>query len=199
MKLYFARHGESEANVLRVISNRGQVHGLTEKGRAQALALAERLRGTGVARVVASPLLRAAQTGAIVAAQLGVPCDSAGGLREPDCGMAEGRADAEAWALHASLWEQWLVHLRWDTCIPGGESFNDVQRRFVPLVESLLDAGQDVVLVGHGMLFIIMLPLVLNNLPRAWLKGRDFPNPACVIAESGADGLTCLEWCGIKI
>src|SRR6476646_8171101 len=43
MKLYFVRHGESEANLLREISNRGTRHGLTAKGRAQATALAQSL------------------------------------------------------------------------------------------------------------------------------------------------------------
>ena len=32
MKLYFVRHGESEANVLGVISNRGFQHPLTDTG-----------------------------------------------------------------------------------------------------------------------------------------------------------------------
>ena len=40
MRAYFVRHGESEANILEVISNRGSVHGLTEKGRRQANQLA---------------------------------------------------------------------------------------------------------------------------------------------------------------
>jgi broad specificity phosphatase PhoE len=43
MKLYFVRHGQSEANISRVISNRGWVHPLTEKGLQQAHDLAARL------------------------------------------------------------------------------------------------------------------------------------------------------------
>jgi len=200
VKLYFVRHGESEANVLRVIANRGQGPALTEKGRAQAATLAEKLRGVGVARVVTSPLLRGMQTGMILAETLGVPCTTGlEGLREPDCGVAEDRSDAEAWALNASMWEQWLVHLRWDYRVPGGESFNDVQHRFVPLLSSLLEGGEDLLLVGHGMLYGSMLPLVLNNVTRAWVAGRELPNTAYVVAESGPGGLTCLEWNGMKI
>ena len=40
MRIYFARHGESEANLLHVFSNRGVKHGLTARGRAQAETLA---------------------------------------------------------------------------------------------------------------------------------------------------------------
>ena len=36
MKLYFTRHGESKANLLHEISNRGFKHGLTERGFHQA-------------------------------------------------------------------------------------------------------------------------------------------------------------------
>jgi broad specificity phosphatase PhoE len=43
MMLYFVRHGESEANTLGVISNRGLRFGLTDTGRQQAAALAEKL------------------------------------------------------------------------------------------------------------------------------------------------------------
>ena len=45
LRIHFARHGESQANLIREISNRGLVHGLTRKGRLQAQALAEVLRG----------------------------------------------------------------------------------------------------------------------------------------------------------
>ena len=41
MQLYFARHGESEANVLKVISNRGCKRGLTELVTAE-VTVAER-------------------------------------------------------------------------------------------------------------------------------------------------------------
>ncbi|MBK9055673.1 MAG: histidine phosphatase family protein [Chloroflexi bacterium] len=43
MRFYFVRHGESEANILHEMSNRGWKHGLTEKGREQAAALAYNL------------------------------------------------------------------------------------------------------------------------------------------------------------
>jgi broad specificity phosphatase PhoE len=37
-RLYFVRHGESEVNVLRVISNRGFVHGLTATGQCHLVS-----------------------------------------------------------------------------------------------------------------------------------------------------------------
>jgi broad specificity phosphatase PhoE len=203
LRLYFVRHGESEANVLRVISNRGRMHGLTDKGRQQALALAGALHGARISAILSSPLLRAAQTAEILAQWLEVGVETSDALREPDCGIAEGRADAEAWQLHHDLWDDWLVRLRWDSRIAGGESFNDVQQRFMPLLDRLLRENQDVsrslVLIGHGMLYHCLLPLVLTNISRQAVAGLGFPNTGYVLAESGPNGLVCLEWCGAAV
>ena len=59
MNLYFARHGESEANIQNVISNRGLQHPLTLNGRKQAARLAEHLKDAGLAGIFCSPIQRA--------------------------------------------------------------------------------------------------------------------------------------------
>jgi len=197
MKLYFARHGESEANVLKVISNRDSRHGLTEKGRWQATELASNLKGSGATRIYSSPLLRALKTAEIVSSALGVDCDVTDALREFDCGIAEGRSDPESWDLHRQVMEDWLQHGQLDARIEQGESFRDIQNRFVPFIESLLEEQGEAdacILVGHGGLYLCMLPLVLVNISPA--TALPFPNAAYVLAEARSDGLVCLEWCG---
>lgn len=92
MKLYFVRHGESEANLLREFSNRGLKHGLTDKGRTQAAELAQKLKETPVTKIFSSPLLRAVQTTEILAASLSKPYQLTGALREYDCGVLEGKS-----------------------------------------------------------------------------------------------------------
>ena len=70
--LLLARHGETDWNV----AGRWQGHTdvpLNATGRAQALALAERLRNEGIAAVATSDLSRARHTAEIVAGALGVP------------------------------------------------------------------------------------------------------------------------------
>nr|PZN29577.1 MAG: hypothetical protein DIU80_09165 [Chloroflexota bacterium] len=74
-------------------------HHLTERGRQQATRLAEELRGRPIARIASGPILRARKTAALLAAACGLPLDVTDALREYGCGVAEGRADAEAWAL----------------------------------------------------------------------------------------------------
>jgi len=203
MKLYFVRHGESEANVLQVISNRGWVHPLTEKGRQQANTLAEKLRGAGITKIFTSPLRRAAETAEILSQSLGVGIEITDALREFDCGIAEGRSDPEAWRMHRELWNDWIVQLGWESRIEGGESFLDMQRRFVPWLERILREEQNnlesLVLIGHGALYYSMLPVVLFNISRQSIAGVDFPNTGYVLAENGLQGLVCLEWCGAKV
>src|SRR5262245_51081645 len=107
MHLYFVRHGESEANVLRVISNRQLPHGLTEKGKQQASVLAESLKSVPIAALYSSPILRAIQTSEILAKTLAIPYETTDALREYDCGVLEGRADDDAWRQHDVIFERW--------------------------------------------------------------------------------------------
>lgn len=201
MKLYFVRHGESEANILRVISNRGWIHPLTEKGRQQARDLAVKLKTASITKIYTSPLQRAAQTAEILSQNLGVEFEITDALREFDCGIAEGRTDAEAWRLNAWVNEEWAVHHRWESRIEGGESFLDLRSRFLPLVNDLLQdhahRPENFILIGHGALYYHMLTQILPNLPVQFEGG--FPNTGYLLVEARPEGLVCLEWCGIKI
>jgi probable phosphoglycerate mutase len=198
MRFYFARHGESIANLLEEFSNRGVKHGLTEKGQQQAATLAQRLKDASIVRIYSSPLLRATQTAAILAAELSVPWEAADALREFDVGIFEGRSDPESWRVFRELLAAWLYRQEWDRRIEQGESFWDIQGRFVPFIEGILKqkwpADCGVVLVGHGGTYVCMLPLLMKNLdPQAdylWaLKNTDL-----VIGEVRQEGLVCLSW-----
>jgi broad specificity phosphatase PhoE len=202
MKLYFTRHGESVANVIQVISNRGLVHPLTDKGREQAHALAGTLREVGITAIYTSPLLRAVQTAEILSERLGVGFQPADALREYDCGILEGASGAETWAAFWALRADWQDGKR-ERRVEGGESFLDMEARFVPFVQALIaDAAQQdggVVLIGHGGLYMSMLPLVLTNIDAGFPDHHSFPNTGYVLAETRPQGLLCLEWCGMRV
>jgi broad specificity phosphatase PhoE len=201
MKLYFVRHGESEANLLREFSNRGLKHGLTDKGRTQAAELAQKLKGTPVAKIFSSPLLRAAQTTEILAATLGKPYQLTGALREYDCGVLEGKSDAASWAWFDRVFQDWLIDHKWETRIEGGESFLDIKARFVPFIEALLEtySSEDLILVGHGGLYRCMLPLILTNVDFQFTLTHHLGNTAYVAAKAGPQGLICLTWDDITL
>jgi probable phosphoglycerate mutase len=197
MKLYFVRHGESEANVLRVISNRDLPHALTEAGRAQAQALAQKLRDVPFTRIYASQVLRARQTAEIVSHQLGAPYEPTEALHEFDCGILEGRSDPDAHEAYRQLTAAWMEGREWDRGIEGGESLHDVRRRLGSFVERLVRehaATDTLLLVGHGATYRFGLPFVLRNVDFAFAVTHGLNYTQVVIAETRPEGLTCLAW-----
>jgi len=199
VRLYFVRHGESEANVLGVFSNRDAPHGLTARGTDQARALAARLSAQSVrfSAVYCSPLLRATQTAAIVAEALGQPYAPEPALREYDMGVLEGCSDAESWSRYDRLQEAWLAGRHWDRAVEQGESFEDMRRRFLPFVGRLRhtsDVGAAIVCVGHGGLYRCMLPLILANISHAQAALLPLEPTACIVAEERGQDLVCLTW-----
>ena len=203
MRLYFVRHGQSEANVARVISNRNLPHPLTELGRQQVEVLAQSFADVPLAAIYSSPILRAAQTAQIVADFKGLPFELADALREPDCGIMEGRGDEEAWAEHARASYDWVVRRQFDSRIEGGESYNDLRARFVPFIDRLVvahgNSDHNILLIAHGSLLYLMLPLVLSNLDLATVGDYPMPNTAVIIAEKRLNGLVCVQWCDLKL
>lgn len=202
MRLLFIRHGESEANVRHVISNRGRLHGLTALGRVQAQALAERLRAERLAALYHSPLLRAEETAACLAAACGLPAQPHGALREYDCGVLEGCSDPASWLRFETVWVRWLKHGELDHRPEGGESFNDIRARFLPFMDGLVarhGASDDAIaLVGHGGTYRLMLPLVLANVSPAFAAAAPVPNTGVIRAELHDGQLVCVDWCGTQ-
>jgi broad specificity phosphatase PhoE len=201
MRLYFARHGESEANVQQVFWNGLEGYGLTAKGRQQAEALAERLAGEGVdfAALYCSPVLRAVQTTRIIAARLGLPYETADGLREYDVGNLEGEGyNEENQQLYWEVTTAWLERGEWDVRIEKGESYRDIKDRFMPFVRGLerdhAKTDANVLLIGHGGTFRAMLPLLLANIDNAFAMEHHFGYTTCVIAELVGSRWTCLRW-----
>lgn len=203
MRIYFVRHGESEANIAHIFSNRDLPHRLTEKGLAQAQALADMLCSQSITAIYSSPIPRAHQTAEIVANMCGLPYTLTPALREWDTGIYEGRDDPQGWALHEQVQIDWFIHNQLDRCMPEGESFLDIRARFVPFVEAVLathHASDDaVVLVAHGGLYHAMLPLVLPNIDRTFVASHPLTHTAIVRAERIGQGLRCFDWNGVWV
>ena len=200
MRIYFTRHGESQANLLHEISNRGLRHGLTLKGREQAAMLAERLQGTPITRVFSSPVLRAIETSVILANRFAVEYEVTDALREYDCGILEGRSDERAWQGWQELFDAWTGHHEWDRRLEGGESFHDIRRRFEPFIKGLVkqygETSANVVCVAHGGVYALMLPVVLKNVDTALVSRYGLDYTTCIVAEWRPTGLFCVEWNG---
>jgi broad specificity phosphatase PhoE len=198
MKLYFVRHGESEANRLHVISNRGDRYGLTPTGQQQAQVLAEKLKLLPISAIFTSHLCRAIATAEILSQGVGQPYQITDALREYDCGILEGKSDPESWQLHQEIADDWLLHQNWHRRPDQGESFLDIRDRFLPFMETLTQdaslANAHILLVGHGGLFKLMLPLILPNIDSSFASIQGINHTDCIIAELQPDGFRCLQW-----
>lgn len=198
MKIYFVRHGESLANTLHIISNHDLDHNLTEKGRSQVMQVSAALKGRPIERIYTSPVLRAVQTAQIHSETLGAPFEIVDGLREYDLGEIEGRGDEEAWAVHSHYWQSWLRGLKCDQCPPGGETYYDIQRRFVGFIEGLIrqfgGTQAEVLCVAHGGVYTFGLPHVLSNISMEEIDRRGIHHTDIITAELRDDRLTCTSW-----
>lgn len=123
---------------------------LDPTGQAQAAAVAELIAGLDPVDVVlTSPLRRARETAAVIAAATGVGVEVDSGLVELDFGRWEGCSYAEVerdWPAELAAW-------RADETVPppGGESFASATDRVRGLLADVLArrAGQRVVAVSH--------------------------------------------------
>lgn len=148
-RVLFVRHGHTDA-VGRVLAGRTGEWPLTERGRAEADAVADLLAAEHVDAVFSSPLERSVETAARVAEQHTLPVLVAPALDEVDWGAFSGRAFDELSADPA-----WQTFHRARPCHPppGGEHLVAVQDRLARWMASLAalpGAGRVVVAVSHA-------------------------------------------------
>ena len=143
MRIYIARHGETEWNKLNKICGITDI-GLTDEGRKQAQHLAERLKDTDISVIIASPLKRAMETAGYISKALGIPVITDERLREQDYGIYEG-TDRKG--------EEFLNNKRnFAYRYPQGESMMQVAYRTYGLIDEIREKykGRDVLLLCHG-------------------------------------------------
>ncbi len=155
--VYLARHGETAWSISGQHTGRTDLP-LTERGERNARRLGERLNGLKFAKVLTSPLQRAART-----------CELAGFGRlaelEPDLlewnyGDYEGRRSAE---IHAERPEWRLFR---DGC-PGGESLGQVAARADRVVRQIRAQKGDALLFSSGHFLRVLAARWLGLEPAA--------------------------------
>lgn len=134
LRLIFVRHGRTPWNVQGRVQGGG---GLDEVGRAQAAALAGRLRDEPIQAVYASPALRARQTGRAVARLFDLPVRSRAILRDMDYGIHGGALLADLKRDHAGLYEQWQKAPH-TVQFEGGDRLSDLRRRIERFIRDTL-------------------------------------------------------------
>ena len=194
-RLFVARHGAADYES-ELLSDAGGW--LSPPGRQQSRALGDLLEPQRISRVWASDLSRAVQTGEIVAARLGVDVTVCTGLREFGVGDAAGtKGDPDPFAATFAAWLDGDLAAR----VPGGESGLEVLARYQAVLDEVADAhrGESVLVVSHGGVMCLALPVLARNL--APDHPRDLPLPHCgvVALEADDDGWVARSWAGAPV
>ena len=122
---------------------------LSDDGRTQAAALADRLADLPVAAVYSSPIERTAQTAAAVAERHGLAVQALPGALEADYGEWTGGTLADL--AKTDLWKT-VQRAPSRARFPGGESLAEMQARIVDCLEAVVadHPGEIVVVVSHA-------------------------------------------------
>jgi broad specificity phosphatase PhoE len=156
--IHLVRHGE-HGLLGQVLAGRVAGVALSAAGAAQAGALAARFGGDGVRAVLTSPVQRARETAAPIAAALGLDVQVEAGLEEIDFGAWAGQRFDALDALPA--WHEWN-RARGLASTPGGETMLAAQARAVAALMRLRGAGGVVVAVSHSDIIKAVLAYALG-------------------------------------
>ena len=180
--LYLVRHGESAGNV-NLGLRRSDDPPLTERGRAQATRAAAVLAELRIEEVCNSPLRRARETAAIIAAASGLAPRVVEGFAEVDMGALSDSGTPEDLAERQAIFSAWLAGDRART-FPGGEDFAAVVRRVREGLRLLAAAspGRRIALVTHRM--PIAAAAALSEKGGAAVPAGGCPNGSITTLES---------------
>ncbi|MEA2311750.1 MAG: 2,3-bisphosphoglycerate-dependent phosphoglycerate mutase [Solirubrobacteraceae bacterium] len=160
---------------------------LSDAGRLQALAVAERLTGESLRAVFVTPLQRTAQTAAPLAAATGLEPRVIEDLREVHLGEWEGGEYRIRLAERDPVAVRALMEERWDL-IPGGESMDSLSSRVSAGLEAMLSAtgeGGVAVAVLHGGVIGEICRQVTGSRPFAFIHADNASISRVVRLPSG--------------
>lgn len=152
-RLVLIRHGESRSTLERVVGGHDGCTGLSERGRRQAEALAERLARTGelagASVLLTSVLPRAIETAEITAKALG------GLSPDPRCELCEihvGEGDGLTWEEFEARYPQGAQANPYEPVSPGSESRASFVVRAGAALRRVAEQyrGETAVIVCHG-------------------------------------------------
>lgn len=161
-EIYLIRHAQSEGNLYRMMQ--GQWDGeVTELGRRQIAALAERFRDVHIDAVYSSDLSRTRMTAGAILKYHDLPLHTSRALRELDLGPWEGKffgdlKKSEPEALRTFVLDMGSWH------IDGAETCRDATERIYPCFLEIAreNDGRTVAVVSHGAVMRCLLSRCLG-------------------------------------
>lgn len=153
---------------------------LSDEGRGQARALAERLAPEPLRAVYASPMERTLETARLLAAPHGLAVVPVDALREMSHGRWEERTRKEVEQLFPEEYERWESD-PYTFAPEGGECGLAVTARALPALLAVVDRhpGETVAVVSHKATIRLVLSSLLGFDPRTYRDRLD-QSPACL-------------------
>jgi len=146
VRFFLVRHGQTHANVARQLDTAVPGLDLTDTGRAQARALAQRLADEDLGAIYTSDLVRTQQTAAPLAERLGLEMVVLPGLREIQAGDYEMSTDWQPYVDAVVRWGDDPAHT-----IPGGDSGVGFLARYDEAIAQIASDGHaSAVAISHG-------------------------------------------------
>ncbi len=137
---------------------------LSARGHSQADELGRWLAGEKPSAVYCSAMRRAVNTAAPIGHACGLTPVVIPDLHERRIGVLSGVSREEGWATYSETKSRWIAG-DLDAAHPGGESFADIRRRVVPILEELAarHVGQTIVVIAHGVVIRVALASLVNG------------------------------------
>lgn len=199
MHIYLVRHGQSHVNLADLTSDHRD-EPLTDIGRAQAAAVAAHIaEEVAVDRLVASTVMRAAQTARAISTSTGLPVEWDDRLREVGTVFPNGSAIPEA-DLQPYLPEIWGTLRPYEPVTIGGESWMQVRARVGSFIESILPVpprgrGREGAVEDAGVPEETLVVVCHAGVIEAFLEYVFEKGPWSVVAvETSNTGMTHLEY-----
>ena len=167
-RIILVRHGQTAWSVGAFYAEGERFRGridlpLNERGRAQALALAERLADKPIAAIYASPLQRAMETVEPTARRLGLTAHPLEGIIDINYGDWQEYPHSKVAQLYPALYRQWLQepHL---VQIPGGESLGEVRDRAMAALHQVMarHQSQTILVAAHQVVNKVLVCAMLG-------------------------------------
>lgn len=183
-RLLLVRHGESEWNAVRRLQGQADI-GLSEKGEAQARALAPVIAQLAPDLAITSDLRRARHTAEL----LGYPdarCEP--DLREVNVGDWTGQEIARITADQPEEYRGWRAGT---FAPPGGENWADFCARTVRATEDAAKSADRLLVICHGGVIRALLQTLLDLSPRRIIPVG--PASLTVLAQKPGESVMRLE------
>lgn len=148
-RVLLVRHGMNDyVKTHRLAGWTPEVH-LNYHGRLQAAAVAERLASEPIVAVYSSPLERTVETAEAIARSHDLPIVTVEAIGETRCGEWTGQLVEDL--VKTDLWKV-IQTMPSRARFPGGESFAEIQHRFVTSLDALVanHPEQTIVVVSHS-------------------------------------------------